>query len=216
MTARHHHAWLHVALLALAAGLASGSAQALTIENLKGQGLEDIYGTYAPRGDCTREPRISMDDSGFTFRVAGRDVHSGNIEFAVSYGGPDYQGISRWFFPFPVSDDDFGRVLMTVNPDEKRGTLAFESNLGPGQSMSPLQAALVRGSPYAKCGGGATATAGTTALHANAASPAGPRRIYFDKDAVKPTPAQTNAIRRATANDLKRPVHPDQPLYSGY
>ncbi len=55
--------------------------------------------------------------------------------------------------PFPVSDGDFGRVGMTVNPDEKPGTLAFDSNLGPGQSLNALQAALVHGSPYARCRG---------------------------------------------------------------
>ena len=39
-------------------------------------------------------------------------------------------------------------------------------------------------------------------------------RIDFSKDAIKPTPAQTAAIRRATASDLKEALHPDQPLYS--
>ncbi len=128
----------------------------LTIKRLEGQDLQDIYGTYAPHGDCQREPRILVDGSGFTYRVAGKDTRSSTIEWALSYMGQDYRGISRWFFPFPVSDDDFGRVLMTINPDERPGTLKFEPNLGPGQSLSPLQAALVRGSPYAKCGMQAT------------------------------------------------------------
>lgn len=39
-------------------------------------------------------------------------------------------------------------------------------------------------------------------------------KIDFGKDAINPTPAQTAAIQRATANDLKDPLHPDQPLYS--
>lgn len=135
-----------------------GVAQALTIHALKGQGLQRLYGTYAPRGDCKRAPRVVVDDSGFAFTVGGKTTHSGTIEWAVSYGPPDYQGISSWFFPFPLNESDFGRVLMTFNPDERIGLLAFEPNLGPGEAMTALQAALVRGSPYAKCGKpGATA-----------------------------------------------------------
>lgn len=144
--------------------LLGGAAQALTIHDLKGQGLQRLYGTYAPHGDCKRAPRVVVDDSGFAFIVGGKTTRSGTIEWAVSYGPPDYQGISRWFFPFPLNDSDFGRVLMTFNPDERLGMLAFEPNLGPGEAMTALQAALVRGSPYAKCGQpAATATRGTPA-----------------------------------------------------
>lgn len=39
-------------------------------------------------------------------------------------------------------------------------------------------------------------------------------KVNFDKNAIKPTPAQTVAIQRAAANDLEEPVHPNQPLYS--
>jgi hypothetical protein len=144
-------AWL-VPLAIVLAMFASGNADALTLVNLKGQQLEDIYGTYAPRGDCKREPRVTVDDSGFAYAYAGTTTHSRSIESALTYMGQDYQGISRWFFPFPVGEHDFGRVLMTFNPDEKAGTLMFEPNLGPGQTLSPLQAALVKGSPYARCG----------------------------------------------------------------
>jgi hypothetical protein len=140
---------------ALAMGLAmlvAGAADAVTLGTLKGSHLDGIYGTYAPRGDCKREPRITVDDSGLAFMHAGQATHSRSIEYAVSYGGPEYSGISQWIFPFPVGDDDFGRVLMTFNPDEKPGTLQVESNLGPGQGYTPLQAALVKASPYARCG----------------------------------------------------------------
>lgn len=138
----------------LAMGLAvllPGNAQAVTLSTLRGSQLDAIYGTYAPHGDCKLEPRITVDDSGFAYLHAGQVTHSRNIEYAVSYGGRDYSGSSRWFFPFPINQDDFGRVLMTFNPDEKAGRLAVESNLGPGQSFTALEAALVKASPYARC-----------------------------------------------------------------
>ena len=133
------------------AALLCGNAFAVTLGNLKDSQLEGIYGTYAPGGDCKREPRITVDDSGLAYTHAGNTTHSKNIEYAVSFGGPEYNGISRWMFPFPVDDNDFGRVLMTFNPDEKPGTLAAEPDLGPGHSLSALQAALVKASPYARC-----------------------------------------------------------------
>ena len=141
------------ALLAIAmTGLLFGNASALTLGNLKDSHLDDIYGTYGPGGDCKREPRITVDDSGLAFAYAGQTTHSRNIEYALSYAAPDYDGISRWIFPFPVSDDDFGRVLMTFNANEKRGTMTAEPDLGPGQNLSGLQASLVKASPFARCG----------------------------------------------------------------
>ena len=139
------------ALLCAFVMLVSAPAPAITLHGLKNSQLDDIYGTYAPRGECAREPKITVDDSGMTFMHGGKSTHSGSVEYAVTYGGPEYSGVSRWIFPFPVNDDDPGRVLMTFNVEEKRGALAVESNLGPGQSFSPLQAALVKHSPYAKC-----------------------------------------------------------------
>ena len=141
----------------LAMGLAAslpGQARALTLDHLKGAQLEGIYGIYAPRGDCTREPRITVDDSGLAYTLGGKATHSGKVEYAVSYGGQDYAGISQWIFPFPVSDDDFGRVLMTFNADEKAGKLLVEPDLGPGQGLGALQAALVEASPFARCAKG--------------------------------------------------------------
>lgn len=134
-----------------AAALASGNAHALTLHDLKGQHAEGIYGTYAPHGDCRREPRIVVDDSGFGFQYGGQFAHPGTFEWAVSYGGPEYEGRSQWFFPFVVNDDDFGRVLMTVNSGEKVGTMSIEPNVAKGQSLNPLQAALVKHSPYTRC-----------------------------------------------------------------
>lgn len=60
-------------------------------------------------------------------------------------------------------------------------------------------------------------------LHAPSAEPAPQHartaaativKINFGKDAIKPTPAQNAAIRRAAADDLKNAIHPGQPLYA--
>jgi len=52
-----HHDRLAWAGLAIFAGAIP--AQAVEVTDLKG--LEDIYGRYAPAGDCKRQPRIVVD-----------------------------------------------------------------------------------------------------------------------------------------------------------
>ncbi len=150
---RRRPAWRFFGLFGLAglAFFAAGQADAVTIKALKGMRLETLYGRYAPGGDCTRKPVISVDDAGFGFDVGGRVLRPVPFEYAASYGGRDYAGISSWFFPFIVNDDDMGPLLLTMNADEKRGRLIIESNLAPGQRLAPDMAVVLRGSPYAKC-----------------------------------------------------------------
>jgi len=133
-------------LLTLAPSLPAG---AVTVTDLRGIHLDSLFGRYAPRGDCAREPRITVDPTGIAFTNGGRTVHTGKFEYAVSYGPYDYQGISSWFFPFVKNADDFGPVLMTFNADEKPGLLTI-TNQATG-AASPLHAALFRNSPYSKC-----------------------------------------------------------------
>ena len=67
-----------LALLALA------RAGAVEVTDLKG--LEEIYGRYAPAGDCKREPRILVDASGLTFERGGQSEKATKVEYAASYG----------------------------------------------------------------------------------------------------------------------------------
>src|SRR3546814_10606196 len=83
------------------------------------------------------------------YEVRIRDWSS-DMDSSDLFMGNSYQGIGRWFFPFRASDNP-GPVLMTFNADEKAGKLTFEP-FSNGQALSPLQAALVKGSPYARCG----------------------------------------------------------------
>lgn len=158
---------LTAAALAL---LVPGHAQALTISGLKGHNLDSIYGSYAPRGNCAAEPRVTIDDKGFTFRVNGRTIIASKIEYAVSFMGPSYDGIASVFFPFPRSDDDFGPLIMTVNDGEKRGIIGFEADIGRGQRADPLHAALTAASPFSLCKGAGAARPAASAVPA---SPAG-------------------------------------------
>src|SRR3546814_10309865 len=56
------------------ATIAAASAQALPLSSFKDQGVDHIFGSYAPRGDCSKEPRVTIDEKGMTFRANGREI----------------------------------------------------------------------------------------------------------------------------------------------
>lgn len=137
--------------LALCAALAApDGAGAVEVTGL--DGLGDIFGRYAPGGDCQREPRITVERSGMTFERAGVTERVTRMEYAASYGGHFYEGISRWIFPF--GSDGNWPILMHFHAGEKRGELVIEGHgegWPGGPPLSPKNAALVQASPYRPC-----------------------------------------------------------------
>ena len=127
-----------------------GTLKAVEVTNLAG--LEDIFGRYAPGGDCKRQPQILVELSGLTFTVAGAPIKVTNPEYAAAYGPADYAGISKWIFPFRIPNGY--PILMTFNANEKQGSLLIEAQdegWQGGPPLSPTNKALVGGSPYARC-----------------------------------------------------------------
>lgn len=141
--------FVHAALVASIVAIAAGAAHAVEVQNL--DGLEDIFGRYAPGGDCAREPRITVDRSGLTFEGAGPTEKVTNPEYAASYGGNFYEGIGKWIFPFRAGDGY--PILMSFNADEKGALTITPHDEGwqGGPKLSPRNQKLVNGSPYALC-----------------------------------------------------------------
>jgi hypothetical protein len=138
------------AACAVAANIVSTTACAVEVSNLAG--LEDIYGRYAPAGDCKRQPQILVEFSGLTFEIAGKTEKVTNPEYAASYGAHDYAGISKWIFPFRIANGY--AILMTFNANEQKGALHIDPHdegWSSGPPLSPMNKALVAGSPYALC-----------------------------------------------------------------
>ena len=142
---------LRIAPLLLAC--APMQARAVEINDMKG--FEDLYGRYAPKGDCKRKPQIVVDAGGMIFEIAAAKARVTNPEFAASYfgGATTYEGISRVFFPFRTKPDYYP-IMMTFNADEKKGVLVIaghEEGWKGGPPLTPRNQALVSGSPYSKC-----------------------------------------------------------------
>lgn len=141
-----------VTVIASLAVLAAMTAPATAVEVRDLKGFDTLFGRYAPAGDCKREPRIVVDATGFTFDWNGRKVKPASFEHAASYGPHDYAGISLWFFPFILKDGY--AVLMTFNSNEVNGVLTVEPHdegYAGGPPLTPLNAALVKGSSYRRC-----------------------------------------------------------------
>jgi len=138
-------AWAALATLAGAIPV-----QAVEVTDLKG--LEDIYGRYAPAGDCKRQPRIVVDATGLTFDADGKTQKATKVEYAASYGPQDYAGIMKVIFPFTSANG--WPIIMTFNADEKPGALVIEGHdegYQGGPALSAFHKALVGASPYARC-----------------------------------------------------------------
>lgn len=146
----HRMSRVLVSSLSLVALSSSLVAHAVELHDLKG--LDDIFGRYAPGGDCKRQPQLVVDASGLTFFVAGKQEKVTNPERALQFNGPDYQGPEIWVFPFRLKDGY--SILMTFNDSSQKGALTIapqDEGYPGGPRLSPRNQALVSGSPYQRC-----------------------------------------------------------------
>lgn len=206
---RPRNTGLQTLLMVLVIALAGDAARAANEPDLESS--KSLQGTYAPGGDCSREPRVTVDDSGFAFTWRGKTTHSRIIFREASFMGRGYQGITGVFNPFATSGDDWGALTMFFNSDEHAGRLTFESSLAKGQSLTLLQAALVNAPLYGKCGDKRVA-AELREIAAMAA--ATQRKIDFGRDKIKPTRAQIAVAVRAAGAALRgNCVNPQRDCY---
>jgi len=124
------------------------------------------------------------------------DLASGDVTAAIHDGGR----IDIWFLAEPPAGAPRWETLpMAMREWAVKADMGFPSQ--PPRSLAQPRSVHFHVPP-----------ASTSNAVADAGAP--PVKIDIGKDAIKPTPAQTAAIRRATENDPKDPLHPDQPLYS--
>lgn len=136
-----------VATAALGWGFA---AQSVELNGL--EGMDGIFGRYAPGGDCSRQPQVIVDATGLTFVVGGKQEKVTNPEQALGFLGPDYQGPDIWLFPFRLKDGY--AILMTFNDGGQLGTMTIipqDEGYPGGPKLGPRNQALVGGSPYKRC-----------------------------------------------------------------
>jgi len=127
-----------------------GTASAVELSDLKG--LEDIYGRYAPGGDCKRQPQILVEQGGITIDRSGKTEKLAKVEFAASYNADSYDGIVKVIFPYTNAAGY--PIIMFFNWNEKPGALEIQGHdegYQGGPPLTPANAVLVKGTPYARC-----------------------------------------------------------------
>ncbi len=97
----------------------------------------DVYGRYAPGGDCMKQPRITVNKDGIHLDTA--QGKRSPLPVMVSYtfvGGARYSGIQTWALVKHGGKnrwgDDNTPVILTFNAGEKPGALTAERE-EPGQ-----------------------------------------------------------------------------------
>ena len=91
----------------------------------------EVYGSYAPSGDCGRQPRINVDKTGVHLDTAAgkRSALPINVSYTWA-GGASYNGIQTWALVKHGGKDRWGDenqpVILTFNANERRGTLTAE------------------------------------------------------------------------------------------
>lgn len=125
------------------------AASAVTMDGL--EGFDHIFGSYAPGGDCSLEPRVTLDAAGMTFTATGRTVQVSRVDYSPGFYGQYYEGIVLAFYPFPRGEFEPGDVLMLVNDDEVAGRIRIDAGAEQGRRLDPFHAA-IRGE-YLLCPG---------------------------------------------------------------
>lgn len=132
----------------LALAFAAPSA-AIEVDNL--DGFEQHFGRYAPGGDCGRQPQVVISREGFKFEGGPALPAATRPDYAASFMGNFYEGISLSFFPYPAEPRPF---LLTLNADEKEGVLtlqAYDFDYKGGPRLPDEYRPYIDGSPYLKC-----------------------------------------------------------------
>lgn len=140
---------LPAAMLAASLMLSAAPSAAIEVENL--DGFEKHFGRYAPGGDCSKRPQVVVDRTGFAFEGGPALEKATRPEYAASFMGNFYEGISVFFFPYPVEPRPF---LLTLDADETPGVMTiqgYDHDYPGGPKLPDKYRPYIAASPYAKC-----------------------------------------------------------------
>lgn len=188
----------HVAFLAAILVSTSAAATELSLS-------PDVYGSYAPNGDCEKQPRINVDKAGVHLDTAAGRRNSLPINVSYTWaGGASYSGIQLWaLVKYGGKDrwgDDNQPVILTFNADERRGTLTAERTGSGTERPPPLDGPL-------------TSIVQTKAFRLCGAASA-PRAAAADPPQASTTIARTPAARFASVvNALMQPASAPEESY---
>ena len=130
--------------LVLILGLATaGAAAAQTAP------APDLLGRYAPGGDCTRAPRVTLEEKALTIQAGGKVTRLAPIDACYSCeGGARYDGVVVWISQLGPDRNPI-EPFFYFNAGEKKGVLSMEKR--GAQNYPPAHRAVAMASPLKRC-----------------------------------------------------------------
>jgi len=109
----------------------------------------DLLGSYAPGGDCTKEPKVTLEEKAITILAAGKATRLSPIDACFSCeGGARYEGIVVWVSQLGPDRNPI-EPFFYFNAGEKKGALAMDKQ--GAQKFPPAQRAVALASPLMRC-----------------------------------------------------------------
>jgi len=109
----------------------------------------DIQGSYAPQGDCSKEPRVTLSAKDLVIQSAGKPTRLAPVDACLSCaGGARYEGIEVWVSQLGA-DGNPKEPMFIFNSQEKRGVL-FVDKSGLQRASAPVRA-VAMASPLKRC-----------------------------------------------------------------
>jgi hypothetical protein len=107
----------------------------------------DLWGVYAPGGDCGREPRVEIDAEGARVVAGGRRTKITPLDFCFACaGGAAYEGPEVWMSNLANGEP---QVVFRLNADDVIGAMDIYNN--SGGSVDPALAQVIAATPLARC-----------------------------------------------------------------
>lgn len=120
--------------------------------NVQAQSLPiplDVYGIYAPQGNCTQEPRVIVNPSGTFIESKGTKTGPLSVDVCLTCaGGVRYNGIERWLF---LQNGKISPLLLRFNADEKPGHLVMSKNDPANSPLNHSLQAILKASSLERC-----------------------------------------------------------------
>jgi len=131
------------ALASVALLSAAGAALAQT------EPAPELLGSYAPGGDCAREPKVTLGAKAITIQTGGKSTRLAPIDACYSCeGGARYEGIVVWVSQLGADRNPI-EPFFYFNAGEKKGALAMEKR--GAQNYPPAHRAVAMASPLQRC-----------------------------------------------------------------
>ena len=110
---------------------------------------KELYGTYAPQGNCRLEPRLTVNPAGTFIESHGTKTGPILVDVCLTCaGGARYNGIERWLF---VQTGKISPVLLRFNADEKPGHVIVSKNDPASAPLTSPFVSLLKAASLERC-----------------------------------------------------------------